>query len=87
MEDFFGVTPHPEDCDKKTPLKAIRAKCLDCCNEQPSEVRICHITHCSLWPFRMGKNPFHKRRMTNKQKQAATQHLRKEVVPGNETVV
>lgn len=42
---------------KLTPLKAIRAKCLDCCCQQASEVRICTITECPLHPYRMGRNP------------------------------
>jgi hypothetical protein len=46
----------------KTPLlKAIRAKCLDCCCDQPSEVRKCTAFGCALWPFRMNANPFSER--------------------------
>ncbi len=40
-----------------TPVKAIRAKCLDCSGWQPSEVRQCTIKDCSLWPYRMGRRP------------------------------
>ena len=40
-----------------TPVKAIRAKCLDCCSDQPSEVRLCPSEDCALWPYRMGHNP------------------------------
>lgn len=40
-----------------TPLKAIRAKCLDCCCDNTREVRECPITSCPIWPFRMGKKP------------------------------
>jgi len=40
-----------------TPIKAIRAKCLDCCADQPKEVRHCTVIHCALWPYRMGKRP------------------------------
>ena len=40
-----------------TPIKAIRAKCLDCCIGQAQEVRMCPSTDCSLWPYRMGHNP------------------------------
>lgn len=40
-----------------TPLKSIRANCLDCCNGQPKEVRECQITDCPLWHYRFGKNP------------------------------
>jgi hypothetical protein len=38
-------------------LRAIRQKCLDCSCHQPSEVRDCRITGCSLWPFRLGSDP------------------------------
>ena len=40
-----------------TPLKAIRAKCLDCSAWQPAEVRKCPMEDCSLFPYRFGKNP------------------------------
>jgi hypothetical protein len=40
-----------------TPVKAIRAKCLDCSGGQQKEVRECPIPDCSLWPYRMGKRP------------------------------
>ena len=41
----------------RSPIKSIRAKCLECSNYQPSEVRYCLITECPLYSFRMGKNP------------------------------
>jgi len=40
-----------------TPMKAIRKKCLDCSNEQPSEVRHCLVTDCALYQYRLGHNP------------------------------
>lgn len=40
-----------------TPVKAIRAKCLDCCCYQPKEVRLCTIPECPLYPYRMGHRP------------------------------
>lgn len=40
-----------------TPLKAIRAKCLDCSGGVVSEVRECRIVSCTLHPYRMGKRP------------------------------
>ena len=40
-----------------TPMQAIRQHCLDCCCDQPKEVRLCTCTQCALYPFRMGKNP------------------------------
>ncbi len=42
-----------------TPMKAIRAKCMDCTCHQPKEIRECRITSCALWPYRMGKRPKH----------------------------
>lgn len=35
--------------------KAIRLKCLDCCVDQPKEVRLCPTMNCPLWRYRMGK--------------------------------
>ncbi len=40
-----------------TPMKAIRAKCLDCVCESAQEVRLCPSTGCPLYPYRMGHNP------------------------------
>lgn len=40
-----------------TPIKAIRAKCLDCCCGQVNEVRLCPCTECSLYSYRLGKDP------------------------------
>lgn len=42
---------------KRTPLKAIRAKCLDCCCGQVVEVRLCIDEKCPLWEYRMGHRP------------------------------
>jgi hypothetical protein len=47
---------HPE-----SPIKAIRAKCVDCSGGSVAEARRCQLTHCALWAFRMGVNPFHSR--------------------------
>ena len=38
-------------------MKAIRAKCIDCCAGQVAEVRKCASFHCPLWPMRMGNFP------------------------------
>lgn len=40
-----------------TPVKAIRAKCLDCCCGQAKEVRLCPLKKCPLFPYRFGKRP------------------------------
>ena len=43
----------------ESPIKAIRAKCLDCSGNSEGEVRKCVSVTCALWPFRMGTNVFH----------------------------
>ena len=40
-----------------TPLKAIRANCLDCSGGSPAEVRLCVIPECPLHGYRFGKRP------------------------------
>lgn len=40
-----------------TPIKAIRAKCLDCTAGQVKEVRLCTVKKCALYPYRMGHRP------------------------------
>ncbi len=42
-----------------SPIKAIRANCLDCCGGSEGEVRKCVVTACPLWPLRMGRNVYH----------------------------
>lgn len=41
----------------RTPLKAIRAKCLDCVAGQVLEINKCHIEKCPLWEYRTGHRP------------------------------
>ena len=43
---------------RRSPLRAIRQKCLDCTADQPKEIAECCSANCPLWPFRMGKNPY-----------------------------
>ena len=38
-----------------TPLKAIRAKCIDCSGFELKEVRECQAEDCFLYPLRMGR--------------------------------
>lgn len=48
-----------------TPLKAIRLKCIDCCNGNKNEVKKCPIKNCPLYIFKLGK--------TQKDKEVDTQ--------------
>ena len=65
---------------QKNPVKAIRAKCIDCNGAEDYNHRIkeCELKDCPLYPFRMGTNPFRTRKeLTPEQKQAITERLSK----------
>ena len=62
----------------KSPLKAIRAKCMDCTAGSRTEIQNCPIQNCPLHPFRFGKNPFRqKREMSEEQKQKMSEILKR----------
>jgi hypothetical protein len=42
---------------RRSPLRSIRKKCIDCCGGNRAEVARCEIQGCALWRFRMGRNP------------------------------
>lgn len=44
-----------------TPLKAIRAKCLDCSGGSAKEVRSCTFNDCHLYEYRFGHRPQEKK--------------------------
>ena len=67
-----------EDRNTTNPVKAIRAKCLDCCCGSYVEVDNCTVDKCALHPFRFGKNPFRSKRvLSDEQRQAAADRLAK----------
>jgi hypothetical protein len=78
---------HPSDVPSKilpryhreqNPLKALRARCLDCCCGVASEVRKCTAVDCPSWPFRNAVNPFRqKRELTAEQRKAMGERLAK----------
>lgn len=41
-----------------SPIKAVRAKCVDCSGGSAAEARKCLAVECPLWAFRMGTNVF-----------------------------
>jgi hypothetical protein len=53
-----------------TPIKAIRANCLDCMGGSSKEVRLCNRPECFLFPYRLGKNPARARKGKDWQKDA-----------------
>ena len=40
-----------------TPIKAIRAYCIECSGGMTKEVKLCPVEKCPLFPYRMGKRP------------------------------
>lgn len=56
-----GYLENAMEYDKRgavlTPIKSIRAKCIECSGGNVAEVRRCHLKDCALWPYRMGKRP------------------------------
>ncbi len=52
----------PKRRTRRNPLKAIRAKCLECCGGSPKEVRLCSDVDCPLHPFRSGQKPLLRRK-------------------------
>lgn len=60
------------------PVKAIRAKCLDCCCGSSNEVSLCSCDTCPLHPFRFGKNPYRTvRQMSEEQRMELAERLAK----------
>jgi len=56
-EREFRCTIKKELIMNLRPLKAIRAKCLDCAGGQMKEIRFCTVENCSLYSYRFGSNP------------------------------
>ena len=47
----------PDGKQLKQLVGAIRAKCLDCSDNSPTEVDLCPVHSCPLYPYRLGKPP------------------------------
>lgn len=63
-----------------TPIKAIRAKCLDCCCGSSNEVKLCPAQTCALWPYRDGHNPYRaKREWTDEQRAVQRERIMKNI--------
>lgn len=63
----------------QNPIKAIKQKCLDCSGWSRTEVELCPLTECSLYPFRLGKNPFRAkvtRNLTDEQREALRERMK-----------
>lgn len=76
LPDTIGADS--EGLSTSTPMKAIRAKCIDCCAGSSHEVEKCGAVKCPLYPYRQGKNPNIKpRQLSEEQKQAVRERLAK----------
>ena len=51
-----------EVSENTNPLRAIKLKCLDCSTYNINEIKECPVKKCPLYPFRLGKNPFRKKK-------------------------
>lgn len=60
-----------------TPLSAIKEFCISCMGDQPRLVKECTTKSCPLWPYRTGHNTNSKRTMTDEQRRAAAERLKK----------
>lgn len=58
-----------------SPLKAIKAFCIECNCGQASEVPRCPCTDCPLYEFRRGKNPYLKKELTEEQRKQFAERL------------
>ena len=65
------MTPgsHPASAKATTPIRAIRAHCLECANTS-FEVLHCHLVKCPLHPFRLGRNTTKKPRVLSDERRA-----------------
>lgn len=76
LREIFIIDRKEIDMEEiKSPVKAIRAFCLECCGNAPSEVKTCVSKRCPLYAFRFGKNPYVKRELTDEQREAAIERL------------
>jgi hypothetical protein len=62
---------------ERNPLKALMARCLDCCLGSASEVSKCVSVECPAWAFRLGVNPFRtKREISPEKRRELSERLR-----------
>lgn len=60
-----------------SPLKAIKCFCIECMGGQVTYVKDCTSKTCPLYEFRFGKNPYNTRQLTDEQRQAASERMKK----------
>ena len=63
-----------------SPLKSIRANCIDCMCGSKKEVRLCPSVDCPLFPYRLGRYPEgarKKRKLSQERKDELREQLSK----------
>ena len=57
-------------------LRAIKLKCLDCSTYNINEIKECPVKECPLYPFRLGKNPFRKRELSEEERSKLSERMK-----------
>ena len=57
MSDSIDTLTPDKGTAYRSPLRAIRLKCLDCSAGSAREVIRCAVIDCSLWVYRLGRRP------------------------------
>ena len=57
-------------------LRAIKLKCLDCSTYTTNEIKECPVKNCPLYPFRLGKNPFRKRELSEEERNKLSERMK-----------
>ena len=57
-------------------LRAIKLKCLDCSTYNINEIKECSVKNCPLYPFRLGKNPFRKREISEEERTKLSERMK-----------
>ena len=57
-------------------LRAIKLKCLDCSTYNINEIKECPVKECPLYPFRLGKNPFRKRELSEEERNKLSERMK-----------
>ena len=71
-----------EPAKRRSPLRAIRAFCVDCSGGSLAEAKRCHMVDCPLWSYRTGKSGRKGRTLTDEQRAAVAE---RSVKPDNES--
>ena len=57
-------------------LRAIKLKCLDCSTYNINEIKECPVKKCPLYPFRLGRNPFRKRELSEEERNKLSERMK-----------